>query len=293
MSTGRELLHTGVEILLYCFLYAATAAFVSMALRIALPEEAYLAVIVITGLSASLVANWLSMRIYEQRGLVDVGLPWNGLSARNLGYGIAGGMGAATLVLSLPLAAGAARIHAIPGGGTSFGTVVFLTIALLAGAAGEEILFRGYGFQVLVKAVGPAAAILPVGVLFGLMHAGNPNASRLGLANTVGFGILFGYAFLRSRDIWLPIGLHFGWNLTLPLFGVNVSGLRIGMTGYVMEWTAGSLWSGGDYGPEASILTSAVFCILFIYLWKAPIRRQASPLLDPPETQPCAPGPQS
>ena len=54
--------------------------------------------------------------------------------------------------------------------------------------------------------------------------------------------------------------MHFGWNFTLPLFGVNVSGLRMKVTGYEMSWTAGSLWSGGEYGPEASILTSVVIC---------------------------------
>ena len=75
-------------------------------------DEAYLGVIVTAGLSASLVANWLSMRIYEQRPLVDIGLRWNGLSVRNLLYGIAGGAGGAALVLGLPLAVGAARIHA-------------------------------------------------------------------------------------------------------------------------------------------------------------------------------------
>ena len=99
---------------------------------------------------------------------------------------------------------------------------------------------------------------LPVGVLFALLHSSNPNATWFGLANTGAFGILFGYAYLRSRDLWLPIGLHMGWNFTLPLFGVNLSGLRMNVTGYEMSWTAGALWSGGEYGPEASILTSAV-----------------------------------
>jgi membrane protease YdiL (CAAX protease family) len=130
-------------------------------------------------------------------------------------------------------------------------------------------------------------------VLFAALHSFNPNAGYLGLANTAGFGILFGYAFLRSYDLWLPIGLHFGWNVTLPLFGVNVSGLKIGVTGYTLEWTAGSLWSGGEYGPEASILTSAAMLILFAYLWKAPIRRQSAVLLDPPAGEvTCVPGPQ-
>jgi hypothetical protein len=130
-----------------------------------------------------------------------------------------------------------------------------------------------------------------VGIVFAAMHGGNPNSSWLGLANTAGFGILFGYAFLRSHDIWLPIGLHFGWNFTLPLFGVNVSGLTIRLTGFTMRWSAGTLWSGGEYGPEASILTTVVLFVLFAYLYGAPVRRRSSALLDPPAGDAiCEPG---
>ena len=163
---------------------------------------------------------------------------------------------------------------------------------LFCGSAGEELLFRGYGFQILLRSVGTWATILPVGVLFAALHAFNPSASVLGIINTAGFGVLFGYAFLRSHDLWLPIGLHFGWNITLPLFGVNVSGLKIGVTGHVLEWSAGRLWSGGDYGPEASIVTSAVMLALFVYIRKAPICTQASAVLDPEEEAPCVPGSQ-
>jgi hypothetical protein len=164
--------------------------------------------------------------------------------------------------------------------------------ALLAGSAAEELLFRGYGFQILMASVGPFAAIVPVGVLFALMHTANPNVVWLGIINTAGFGILFGYAFFRSRDLWLPIGLHFGWNFTLPLFGVNVSGLRMVVTDHQMVWTAGVWWSGGEYGPEASVLTSVALIVLFVAAAKVPIRRQPSPLIDPPaETALCEPSP--
>ncbi len=98
----------------------------------------------------------------------------------------------------------------------------------------------------------------------------------------MGFGILFGIAFLRSHDLWLPIGLHFGWNFTLPMFGVNLSGITIKPTGLEILWKAGPLWSGGEYGPEASVLTSAVLILLAIYLWKAPIRKQYAPVYEAP-----------
>ena len=185
----------------------------------------------------------------------------------------------------------AARIVSDPASPPSLASFCFVSVLLLFGSAGEELLFRGFGFQILLRALGGWTTVLPVGVIFAVLHGGNPNASWLGLANTAGFGIVFGYAFLRSHDIWLPIGLHFGWNFTLPLFGVNVSGLTMRLTGFTMRWSAGSLWSGGEYGPEASVLTSAVLLLLFAYLWKAPIRRQSSALLDPPRGDvACVPG---
>jgi hypothetical protein len=233
-------------------------------------------------LFAAVTVNWLALRIFENRPLGDAGLWWNRASADNLALGLAGGIGSAALVLAPPLAVGAAHWVRIPNEPGSLGTFLFITVLLAAGAAGEELFFRGYGFQVLLNAIGPYATVIPVGIVFALLHSENPNASWFGVANTAGFGILFGYAFLRSRDLWLPIGLHFGWNFTLPLFGTAVSGLKMNVTGYALTWSAGKWWSGGEYGPEASVLTSAVIFAMAVYLYKAPIRRQISPLTDPP-----------
>jgi uncharacterized protein len=252
----------------------------------------YLLGTVVTSILAAGSANWLSLRIFEARSLLDAGLWWNRASARNLLMGLAGGIGSAVLVLAPPLAAGAAYWVPEPAQPPTFGTFLFVTAMLAAGAIGEEMLFRGYGFQILLAAAGPYATILPVAIVFAVLHGNNPNATWLGLANTAAFGIVFGYAYLRSRDLWLPIGLHFGWNFTLPLFGVNLSGLRMDVTGHEMAWRAGSVWSGGAYGPEASVLTSGVVVLLFVYLWKAPVRKQFSPIFDPPvERAICEPSP--
>lgn len=233
-------------------------------------------------LAIALVANVLTLRFFTERHLAEIGMWWNRTSMMNLGYGILGGAGAASLVLAPALLFGEAHITSTPNEQPSFAVMVFVVTLLALGAMGEELMMRGYGFQILLANCGNWATIIPVGLIFAFLHAANPNASVLGLANTAGFGILFGYAFVRSRDLWLPAGLHFGWNVTLPLFGVNVSGLRMKMTGHDMVWTAGNLWSGGDYGPEASLLTSIVMFALAFYIWKAPIRRQISPLSDPP-----------
>lgn len=233
-------------------------------------------------LVCALFVNWLVLRMFTPVRLADLGLWWNRASGDNVALGMFGGIGAAVLVVGMPMLAGAAHFAATPNDQPGWGTVLFVGLLLAAGSSGEEIFFRGYGFQALLATFGPYATIVPVGVIFALLHGLNPNATWMGIVNTAGFGILFGYAYLRSRDLWLPIGLHFGWNATLPLFGATVSGLHIKVTGHELVWTTRNLWSGGAYGPEASVLTSLVILLLFVYVWKAPVHRQRSPLTDRP-----------
>ena len=90
----------------------------------------------------------------------------------------------------------------------------------------------------------------------------------MGVINTVAWGILLGYAVWRTGALWLPIGLHFGWNVTLPLLGSNLSGFTMGVTGYTLEWDVGVLWSGGGYGVEGSLLTTIIVVALFFALRK-------------------------
>lgn len=219
---------------------------------------------------AAVLTNIITLRIYEGCSLADIGFHWNAASARNLAWGLFGGIAAALAVLTTPLMARAAVMQQVAGNEAHWRIFLFVTVVLILGAAGEEVLFRGYGFQVLLRSMRPEVAIVLVGIMFGALHLSNPHASWLGLLNTVGFGILFGYAFWRSRDLWFPFGLHLGWNFTLPLFGADVSGIKIGVTGYEPQWSAGPLWSGGEYGPEASVLTSAVLLVVFAFNWVSP-----------------------
>jgi membrane protease YdiL (CAAX protease family) len=229
--------------------------------------------------AAAAVANAIVLRIYERGKLADIGLEWTAASRHNLVLGILGGIGAALVVLAGPLLVRIADLEPVPNEHFRWPSAVFVSIVLLFGAVGEEMLFRGYMFQVLVKAIGPFATILPMSVLFGLAHSDNLNFSWLALVNTVLWGIVLGYAFLLSGDLWLPIGLHFGWNWTLPWFGANLSGFTMGVTGYSMHWRVGELWSGGAYGPEAGLLTTVTVVAVFLYLQKAPVQHQEAFLL--------------
>ena len=229
--------------------------------------------------AAAAVANAIVLRIYERGQLADIGLAWTSASRRNLALGALGGIGAALIVLAGPILFRVADLEAVPNEHFRWPSALFVSIVLLFGAVGEEMLFRGYMFQVLVKAIGPFATILPMSVLFGLAHSSNLNFSGFALMNTILWGIVLGYAFLVSGDLWLPIGLHFGWNWTLPMLGANLSGFTMGVTGYSMHWKIGGLWSGGAYGPEGGLLTSATVVAVFFYLQKAPIQHQEAFLL--------------
>lgn len=231
-------------------------------------------------LIAATIATALGMAIFESRRLSDAGLHWRAGSTRNLLTGIAFGAGGALIMILPGLAVGIARFEHIPHVDTTWRAALFAPALLFCGAAGEEILFRGFMLQYLMRGYGAWAGILGVAALFGLMHAGNPGATTLGLVNTAGFGILFGAALLRSHDLWLPIGMHFGWNAALPFLGVQLSGLTIRVTEYKLVWNAGDVWSGGNYGPEASLAASAVLVILFVALWKTPVRRGWAYILD-------------
>ena len=150
--------------------------------------------------------------------------------------------------------------------------VVFI---LATGAMAEEVAFRGYPFQRLVEAMGGTAATIFSSVLFGAVHLRNPHASVFSLINTIVIGVLLAVAYLRTQALWLPWGLHFGWNLTLGfIFGLPVSGIP--QFAVVARGTAdGPGWlTGGAYGIEGGAAGTlgvvAGLCLLVMGLKSRP-----------------------
>jgi len=240
-----------------------------------------LAGMTLANLAAALFANWIALKIFAERPVTAIGLWWNRASADNFAVGLLGGVGAACVALSLPLGAGAAHFARVAEDQPTIWAAVFLTVFLLVGRPRRRFCFADSAFKRCWPASG-LGRIVPGAVLFGLLHLGNPG--RRGWASSIPWvsARFFGYGCVRSRDLWLPIGLHSAGTLHYRCSAPKWSGLRMNETGYEMSWTAGALWSGGAYGPEASVLTSAVVVLLFLYVWKAPVRRQTSPLTDPP-----------
>ena len=150
-------------------------------------------------LLAAGIAAAAAMAIFESRPLQEIGLGWQAGWLHNILSGMALAAAAASLVVTAALAFGMASFHSLPGADVSLGAAVFTPLLLFCGAAGEEIAFRGFTLQYLIRGYGAWIAIPAIGILFGLLHAGNPGATPLGVVNTIGFGILFGFAVLRDR----------------------------------------------------------------------------------------------
>jgi membrane protease YdiL (CAAX protease family) len=169
-------------------------------------------------------------------------------------------------------------VHTLP----RLGAVLLI---LLLGALAEELVFRGYPFQHLEQGVGAVGAIAVFSVMFGTVHLANPGATLWGLLNTILIGVLLSIAYLRTRALWLPWGIHFGWNFALGvLFGLPVSGLRLFN---VVLWTSasGPNWvTGGSYGLEGSATAVLVILIGIVMVWKLPWAPLAQPAPPPPET---------
>ncbi len=243
----------------------------------------------VTPFIGSLVATFLCWKIYDETPSPQIGLTPDRSGARDLAIGVAAGILAVAIAVAPGLLLHLAHFStASDGGNVNFGTALFVTILIFCGAAGEEMLFHGFAFQSLITGLGPFASIFPVGVIFGLLHLGNPDATWLSAANTMGFGIIFGYAMYKTAGLWLPIGLHFGWNIALPFFGVKISGITMRVTGYEMTWNAGPVWSGGAYGLEGSLLTTGVLVLMLLFVWRYPFSRHAGELSQPVESEPAS-----
>jgi membrane protease YdiL (CAAX protease family) len=180
------------------------------------------------------------------------------------------------------MAAGMARWEPTKLATVSWQGFLYTVFMLALGVIAEELFFRGYGFQVALPVAGPWGALIPMALLFAYVHTGNLNSSGLSLLNTFAWGVLLGYAVLRSGDLWLAIGMHAGWNWILPILGVNLSGFTMKLTGYDVIWALPDAWSGGAYGPEGGLICTLVVPVLALVLWKLPLRTQPLLLLRRP-----------
>lgn len=138
----------------------------------------------------------------------------------------------------------------------------------------EELLFRGILFRKFEDMYGTLVALLVSSAFFGFAHFANPNSGVLpAIFIAIEAGLLLGMAYVATRSLWLPMGLHFGWNFTEgDLLGTPDSGNSI--PGIFDTTTHGNaLITGGAFGPEASIITPALCLVAVFFFYRAAQQR--------------------
>lgn len=213
--------------------------------------------------AAALLATWVMMSAVESRPPASVGLVVSARAARDGATGFLFGF---ALMSAVPLGMAAAGWLQLsgraPGTATALGSTLYVTVLLVLAALFEEVAVRGYAFQVLARARGPAVAIVSTSLVFAGLHAANPGVGWAAIGNTLLAGILLGILYWRTLSLWWVTGTHFAWNWTMGVaVGLPVSGLDVGAPVVGVTTGGPSILTGGDYGPEAGLLlTMATLC---------------------------------
>lgn len=224
-------------------------------------------------LAAALVGAWLCTRWLE------------GLPARAIGLSLHSGwsrdfiVGSVVGIFSLTLAT---AIVAVAGGFsfTTFATGEFVRVVttligsaflFIIAALAEEAFARGYLLQTMFRAGLPALGIVITSVLFAGLHVLNPSFSKgLPLLNLIIAGVWFGVAYLRTRSLWFPLGMHWAWNWALgSFFGLAVSGKTLVQHPLLRGTDLGPAWlTGGGFGIEGGIASTIALVLSTIFVWR-------------------------
>ena len=233
-------------------------------------------------LAALLGVFKIMTRLFERKPLALVGLAFHPAWVKELCTGlIIGGImmvlvGVAEVLLAL------ARFTPSPLAVTSelaYGGGLFLI--LFISATNEELVFRGYPFQKLVESLGPAGAVALASVCFGLVHLGNPDHTLFSTVNTMLVGVPLSIAYLRTRALWIPVGIHFAWNYVQGfIFGLPVSGFRLPATVLNPRVHGGAWLTGSHYGPEGGLLCTIVVAGAGIFLFLSPRIRMSAKMRE-------------
>ncbi|PFG34834.1 CPBP family intramembrane glutamic endopeptidase [Sanguibacter antarcticus] len=215
-----------------------------------------------------LVLYSVAVRRTEHRPVTELALPGAASAVRR---GAAGGFALATITITVLALFGGYRIT---GWGSLSGalTVVGLMCAV---AVAEEVLFRGVVFRLLQQRWGTWLALGASALLFGFVHLVNPGATLWGaVAIAIEAGLMLGAAYVATGSLWLPIGLHLGWNITsVAVFGTIASGSDA-RESLATAITPGPVWlTGGTFGPEASIVAVLVCSVATVLLVRLAQRR--------------------
>jgi uncharacterized protein len=266
-NIGLEILHFQLSKIIIGFLVVAgfTGGFqIGLEKLLSKLVENKVASDLIVGIVASviaLVSYLLLFKFYEKRKITEFST--NNIG-RNLMLGLFLGVTLMSLTIFVIYLSGSYHIVAV----NSISNLIPALTMAISSAILEEILFRGILFRIIEEKLGSYIALLISALVFGLLHLLNPNSSLIvALGLSIQAGLLLGVLYMYSRNLWLPIGIHFAWNFTLGgVWGASVSGVPLEKS-LITSTIQGNKWvTGGQFGPEGSI-QATIFCLIVTTLF--------------------------
>lgn len=269
-SALREGVLAFLKSLIAIIVYALAVAGMSYGLG-SLVEETTASRFWVQGMStlvAGVGAMWLMRWIFDRKSIGSMGYAWRW---KDLIWGTLIGAGLILLGLGILLISGSVKIVSTYWQNPYLLQTVFLFACI---AIAEETCFRGYIVGNMADSMGNLYALFISGVLFSAPHLMNPNSSLMSFIGILLAGWFLAAAYVFTRNLWLAIGIHFGWNLVQSLVGFNVSGTE--MPGVlIIEYPVKNYWNGGDFGFEASVVCILLLTATTIYLIHRGIKSSA------------------
>ena len=256
----------------------AKAALILIARHSPLSDEATTTLGYACAAAATLLAYIVMVRRADRRSLESAGLTARGLFSET-GIGLLIGGGVFSAVMGMMRAVGVYHIAAV---NPHFHPLVPLALFLFL-AVFQEVAVRGYIFQTLERRWGTGIALAGSTVFFGLAHLGSPVEGLTTVQWLVGpafisieTGLLFTAAYLLTRRLWLPIGIHWGWNFfESSIYGAANTGSwgNAPNTLFSDRFIGPFLLTGGPFGPEASLICLGIGGYAGLLLLRLAIRK--------------------
>lgn len=219
------------------------------------------------GLIAAIIFLWV--RFVEGRPIYTLGFTRNGMFKKYISGLVTGVLMFSVVVGIIALFDGVQwdTRATIATGMAAWLPVSILFLAYLVQGASEEILARGWYFQVVGKRYKPWLGALLSSVFFTAVHLGNAGVNITSVLNLLLFSTLMILFVLKDGSIWRACGWHSAWNWTQAnVFGLEVSGTQVRGGTIIDLSTAGpELVSGGGFGPEGSLITTFIILIAITY----------------------------
>jgi uncharacterized protein len=209
---------------------------------------------------------WAEVAFLERRPLHELPLA---SATSTLLFGLGSGFLLFAFVFGALAVHGTVRYDSFAG----FDGVPAAALLFTTGVVFEELIFRGTILRLAEASLGTAPALLLSALLFSASHLENEGVTAIGVIALFAGGLTLGLCYCLSRNLWLPIGAHLGWNFTMgALVGAAVSGHET--RGAFRFAVLGPDWvSGGRFGPESSVYSMLLFVLLAIALGWLVVRR--------------------